>query len=280
MNIEDKIIQDADEAQRISRPKDKGTYEKDGLLYCEECNTPVQYRVTILGVDRIVHCACRCEAERLKKEREEREHREEMDRIERFRKLGFQDARLHEMTFANDDGSNPRLMTLARKYVDNWPRMIKEGRGLLFYGTVGTGKTYAAASIANELTSRGVPCMVTNFGSLINRISSMQYNRQDYIDGLQNFRLLVIDDLASERNTEYANEIVFNVIDARYRQGLPLIVTTNLSGAELKDAGEIRKERVYSRLLEMCFPFEVKGADRRRQKLKDEYAETKKLLGL
>ena len=90
----------------------------------------------------------------------------------------------------------------------------------------------------------------------------------------------MIDDLAAERDTEYMWEQVMNVVDSRYRAGLPLIVTTNLTAQELSSPSDVRKARVYSRLLEMCLPFHVEGADRRRVKAHDDVAELRGLLGL
>lgn len=158
--------------------------------------------------------------------------------------------------------------------------MRKAGKGLLFYGGVGTGKTFAAACIANALIDQGKPCLVTNFARLVGTIGGMYDGRQEYIDGLDRFELLVIDDLASERDTEYMGEIVHNVIDARYRSGKPLIVTTNLTLAELGNPTDVRRQRVYSRVLEMCFPVEVSGGDRRRERFSDNTEEMAKLLGL
>ena len=108
----------------------------------------------------------------------------------------------------------------------------------------------------------------------------MYEGKQNYIDNLNNFDLLVIDDLASERDTEYMGEIVQNIIDSRYRAGLPLIITTNLTSEELKKPLEIRKKRIYSRLFEMCYPIEVKGKDRRKQKLREEFGEIGEILGM
>ena len=76
------------------------------------------------------------------------------------------------------------------------------------------------------------------------------------------------------------DEIVQSIIDSRYRSGKPLIVTTNLTAQELKNPLDIRKQRVYSRLFEMCIPIEVKGKDRRKEKLKSSYDELAGLLGL
>ena len=73
----------------------------------------------------------------------------------------------------------------------------------------------------------------------------------------------MIDDFAVERNTEYVNEIVYNVIDSRYRSGKPLIITTNLSADDFKHPDNINKQRIYSRINEMCVPIPVTGKDRR-----------------
>ena len=108
----------------------------------------------------------------------------------------------------------------------------------------------------------------------------MHEGKQEYMDSLDKFDLIVIDDLASERDTEYMGEMVQSIIDARYRAGKPLIVTTNLTSAELKRPSDIRKERIYSRLFEMCIPVEVIGKDRRKEKLKRDYVEFGDVLGL
>lgn len=194
--------------------------------------------------------------------------------------MGFSDADMQGWTFANDDMANTRVSEIARRYAENFREMKDRGKGLLLYGTVGTGKTFAAACIANALIDQGVPALVTNFARLTNTIGGMYEGKQQYIDGLSRFDLLVIDDLASERDTEYMNEIVFQIIDSRYRSSLPLIVTTNLTAEEIKHPAEVKRQRIFSRLLEMCIPVEVKGADRRKEALKSDFNELKDLLGL
>ena len=121
---------------------------------------------------------------------------------------------------------------------------------------------------------------MTNFSRLVNTIQSMREGKQEYLDSLNDYDLLVIDDLSSERDTEFMNEIVMNVIDSRYRSGLPLIITTNITADELKNPSDIRKERIYSRLMQMCFPIEVSGKDRRKSILRQDFGEYKDLLGI
>lgn len=263
-----------------ANPAQADDYTVDGLLYCGNCKTKKQCRIEMFGQERIVPCLCKCGVEKREAEEEERKRRERMMEIRRMRDLGFADAEMQNWTFDRDDGKNEKISDVARKYVENFEEMKSRGQGLLLFGEVGTGKTFAAACIANALIDKGYPCLVTNFARLVNTLSGMFEGKQNYIDNLNNFDLLVIDDLASERDTEYMGEIVQNIIDSRYRAGLPLIITTNLTSEELKKPAEIRKKRIYSRLFEMCFPVEVKGKDRRKQKLRQEFSEIGNLLGL
>lgn len=255
-------------------------YGEDGLLYCGNCDTRKQTRVTILGRERTPYCLCKCEAEKREREETERQRIKLAERLKEMRRVGFPDDEMKNWTFDKDDGTNEHITGVARKYVENFDTMRESGKGLLLFGTVGTGKTFAAACIANALIDKGFPCLVTNFARLINTISGMHDGKQEYIDGLNRFALLVIDDLATEADTEYRNEIVFNIIDSRYRAGLPIIVTTNLTAQELKQSADIRKQRIYSRLFERCLPLEVKGRDRRRTKLKNNYDMFSDMLGL
>lgn len=275
-----RIIDDiaANAEKNIQRSEED--YIKDGLLYCHKCNTPKQVEIELFGQIRKPYCLCQCEIERREKEEIERKKRELEIRIKDLRRMGFPDSEMSSWRFESDDRTNEKLSSVARKYVDHFDEMKEKGKGLLFFGTVGTGKTFMAACIANALIDKGHPCLVTNFARLTNTISGMFEGKQEYIDGLDRFDLLVIDDLASERDTEYMNEIVMNIIDARYRSGKPLIITTNLTGTELKNPADVKKQRIYSRLFEICIPFEVKGADRRQTKLKNDYDELSDILGL
>ena len=269
-------------AQQSARqnPIEEDDYIVDGLAYCGKCHTRKQCRVELFGQERTVSCLCKCKAEKLKEEEEQQKQRERMLSIERMRQTGFPDADMQNWTFERDDGTNEKISEIAKNYVKNFEEMKKRGKGLLFFGKVVTGKTFVSACIANALIDKGYPCMVTNFARLVNTLSGMYEGKQEYIDGLNKFDLLVIDDLASERDTEYMGEIIQNIIDSRYRAGLPLIITTNLTSEELKKPAEIRKQRIYSRLFEMCYPVEVVGTDRRKKKLRNEFDEISSLLGV
>lgn len=260
---------------------EEGDYFENNLLYCGKCHTPKQCRFEAAwGGIMEPYFLCECGRKRKEEEEKARQAQELQAEVKRLRKLGFPDAEMVNWTFDNDDGSDAKISSIAHKYVDNFAEMKQRGKGLLLYGNVGSGKTYIAASIANELISRGRPCLVTNFARITNTLQGMFDGKQRYLDDLNRLDLLVIDDLSAERDTQFMNEMIFNVVDARYRSGKPLIVTSNLTSAELMRPSSIDKQRIYSRVLEMCFPVEVKGVDRRKKKLRDDSEDMARLLGL
>lgn len=262
---------------------EKGDYRnEDGLLMCGKCHTPKQCRFIAKwdGKEKTPYTPCDCERERHDAEEQARQAQDLRIEVNRLRKLGFPDAEMANWTFASDDGTNKTASDIAHRYVDNFAEMKKHGKGLLFYGPVGSGKTFLAASIANELINQGRPCMVTNFARITNTLQGMFEGKQRYLDDFNRLDLLVIDDLAAERDTSFMHEMIFNIIDARYRSGKPLILTTNLSKEEMMNQPNTDKQRIYSRIVEMCFPVEVKNMDRRKRKSREDSTDLRNLLGL
>lgn len=262
--------------------KSEGDYlDTDGLLMCGKCHTPKECVLSKSdGTTRTVRCACECSVAQNKREDEEKRKHDRMQYLDSMRRTGFPDAEMREWTFAKSDHTDQKNENIARRYVANFNAMRSQGTGLLLCGSVGTGKSFLAAAIANELISQGTPCLMTNFSRIISRISEKFGGDQKYLDNLNRFDLLIIDDLGAERDTEYMWEKVMDVIDSRYRAGLPLIVTTNLNPKDLYDPSDIRRQRVFSRLKEMCIFLEVNGADRRSKKMQDKLTAAKSLLGL
>lgn len=269
---------------RISRQysEHEGDYRNgNGLLMCGKCHSEKECILTKPdGTTKTVHCACKCSVAQHEKEAEEKRKRDRMQYLDSMRRTGFPDMEMREWTFAKSDHTDRRNENIARKYVANFDAMRKQGTGLLLCGQVGTGKSFLAACIANELINQGTPCLMTNFSRIISRVSEKFGGDQKYLDDLNRFDLLIIDDLGAERDTEFTWEKVMNVIDARYRAGLPLIITTNFEPKDFADRGDIRRQRVFSRLKEMCILLEVKGTDRRSKKMQDKLETAKSLLGL
>ena len=256
-------------------------YFVDGLLYCGKCRSPRQIRFEAVGRIHEPYIPCQCELEQERKAKEQQQALERSLKIAEIRRKCFIDRKLSEWTFANDNHEgDASVMDSVYQYALNFPEMLRAGKGLLLYGAQGVGKSYAAACAANYVIDKGYTCVMTNFSRIINIVSGMFQGKQEYIDELCRNDLLIIDDLSSERNTEYADEIVMNVIDTRCTFGLPLIVTTNLSSAQMKGEESDSKKRIYSRLYEMTIPLKYTGEDRRKSVMRDNYQKYKELLHL
>ena len=154
--------------------------------------------------------------------------------------------------------------------------MYKENQGLILYGSVGTGKSYAAAVIANELLEKKVPVVMTSFIKILKDVGTFDDNER--LELIKNAKLLIIDDLGAERGTDYAIEKVYDIIDSRYRSNKPVILTTNLSIEQMKSCDDIRYTRIYDRIFEMCYPVKVTGFSWRKKEAASRYGVAKKLL--
>lgn len=257
-------------------PVTDADYMQDGVLMCGKCHQPKQMPVKIFDVYRMMPIACDC-ARAKAAAIEEEEKRKEADKL---RRECFTNPELFGWTFAKDDGKDAKMSKAARMYVENFGKMLTEGKGLLFYGPTGRGKSFIAGCIANALMDKEKPCLMTNFSSIEksyrNRFDARESNNLDF----SRFKLLCIDDFGAERDTSYMQEIVFSVIDERYQAKLPMILTTNLSLEELKKPKNITEERIFKRVLERCFPIEATGPDRRILRIREDYDGMKEMLGL
>lgn len=270
----------AAKAEQALGGPEPGDYTENGLLYCGKCHTPKQTVVEIFDRVRTVRCLCACEEQAMKDEEERRRQEERRLKIASNRRAGFPESDMATWTFDRDDGKDARTIRAMKNYVEHFQQFKEQGKGLLLYGPCGTGKTYAAACVVNALLDRGHTCLMTNFSRIINTVSGMFEGKQEYLDSLNDFDLLVLDDLGAERDTGYMNEQVYNIIDARYRANLPMIITSNLTGEALKHPKNISEQRVFNRILERCHPIAVEGTDRRRKKIIDGFENMQNLLGL
>ena len=251
----------------------------DGLIYCSKCHTPRQKRLEVSGKTIEPRCMCACQTEDYDRREQERKHREFLDMVAKNRSIGLPDPGLRKHTFENDLGYNPKQIRMAKRYVQHWEEMQKNSTGLLLWGDVGTGKSFIAGCIANALLDKGVPVIMTNFARLLNKLTDMYAgDRNAYIDSFKRYPLMIIDDLGVERNSEFAREQVFSVIDSRYRSELPMIVTTNLTLEELQHPEDLSRSRIYDRVLERCLPIRVNDQNIRELNQAATFAQAKQLL--
>lgn len=237
-------------------------YIKSGILHCSTCHQPKQCIVNFLGNEKKFPCLCDCEI----KEQEEAEQRiKEMTRnaeIRNNRRWGIRDDKLREWTFEKDDNSDPQFMKLLKKYSEKKDLMKSENMGMFIYGEKGTGKSFGAACLANALIDQGERVLMSTFANLEREIFDSHEKNQTIAD-IMSYDFLIIDDFGTERDTEYQKEMLFTVIDERYKTNKPLILTSNISYQELAQNLSSRDGRVYDRIIEMCEPVFKKGKSKR-----------------
>ena len=233
---------------------DDYTDDDTGLLMCGQCHTKKQKKITFLGEERIVGCLCRCAAEKLEKEHEEYRVKEELLNIQKMKSAGLQDRTFYNYTFDRCDASQENAV-YAKRYVEHFSKMAQTGQGLLFWGNVGTGKTFLAGCIANALLEQKIPVLMTSFPKILNALGGLYSSeRNEYLASLNRYTLLVIDDMGIERESQYTVETIYTVIDERYKSGKPFIITTNIQLDALKSPQEVEHARIYDRIMERCMP--------------------------
>lgn len=251
---------------------------EDGLLHCGICGEPFQQRVEPNAIfrDGTAPRDCKCMREIHRKADEERERRKAEERIAELQRMGFSDPAYMRMTFENDKGYSPAARSAAEWYVDNFPELRKSGKGLMFMGSTGTGKTFFACCIANALIKKGVPVWVTTMRPLLRKLGDFN-TAEAVINQIKSFELLILDDFGTNQATARNLELLFDVVDTRIRTGKPLIITTNLAPDDFKDA-PIELQRIYSRIKQMCLnceksPVIMSGADRREEIVRQAHGE-------
>lgn len=277
--MNDNFIEElAKRAQRAAEPATEYLAE-DGLMRCTICGGKRETLITLPfpgGGKMKVKCWCRCptQYDLLKAE----EQLAEIDRNRGVCFRGFENQ--SKCVFDADDRTgDQRIVTACKRYAADFDDNLHRGMGLLLYGTVGTGKTFLAACIANALIDSGYRVRMTNFSAIADELWNAE-DKADYIEHLCKYDLLVLDDLGTERKTDYMDEMVYKVVNARYVAGKPMVVTTNLSTAELGQQQDMAKQRIYDRLIERCLPIQVSGKSRRRTGAADVWAEMRGKYGL
>ncbi len=259
--------------------EENGDYisEQDGLVYCGSCHTAKQQFSEVGGIARKIPKNCTCRQKEIDKERHRRQVLEHQRILSDLRGEAFEDKLLQNQTFEKEDGSLEHRK-IGENYVKKFEKMEEENIGLLLTGPVGTGKTYLASSIANALIEKEIPVKMTNFGIILNDMMNLEINKNKYIEKLNKNRLLIIDDFGMERDTPFATEHIFHIIDSRYRANKPIILTTNLSMAQLTAPSNLKEQRIYSRILEMAVPILFTGENRRLTKMKEKAKQLNSIL--
>jgi DNA replication protein DnaC len=155
---------------------------------------------------------------------------------------------------------------VVKRFVRDIDTNLDDGRGLWFYGTVGTGKTTLAMIVSRAALDAGRSVAIYSLPRLLAEIrATFESDREgsyvDFLDRLAAVDLLHVDDVGAERTSDWVLEQLYAIVNARYEEERSVIITTNLERDELVE--QIR-ERTVSRLEEMCTLVPLYGEDARR----------------
>ena len=187
-----------------------------------------------------------------------------------------------ETSFPGADPSLERALTTARRFVDEYP-VDTAGKGILFVGTMGTGKTHLAVGVLRRLVrEKGVRGLFCDYRELLKSIQN-SYNPQvattelELLKPIFSAEVLVLDDLGAQKPNEWVWDTVALILNTRYNDKQSTIITTNYpdqttASGNLTDAERAAREptlgdrigdRILSRLAEMCIPVKMSGKDLR-----------------
>lgn len=257
--------------------------KKDGFIYCSKCDKPKQSNSG--GFIHPIMCNCqRKEREAAETELQEIKHRQA---VSRCKKNCFEsNIKYADCTFSNcDEGVNSKIAEFCYNYCVNWQDMKKEKISLIFCGNVGRGKTHLAACICNKL--------IEDYETRVKFITENEFlerysiiaDRNEYLNELLSYSLLVIDELGvqtfkSNNNPTGYLPFLEDLINRRYNANKPIIITSNLPKTFfINSSKDNTVNMILSRLKEMAAePIMFNGEDIRAKKQKEKIERLKKSL--
>ena len=236
------------------------------------------------------HEFCGCEKSVQLREEKEKAHRKSeeaqelaVQRVERQKKVEklFSECKLGERfkrrTFETYEviEKNKKVFEKAQRYCEKFDELRINGVGLMFTGSFGTGKTHLAAAITNRLIHKGIPVIFGSLTSLLSKFKDsyqgeIKQSESAIIDLYSNVDLLIIDDLGKEKISDWVLGKLFEIINNRYENDRPVVITSNYSLDELKNRLSTEKNTdtagaIASRLCEMTQGLECNWEDYRQK---------------
>ncbi len=198
---------------------------------------------------------CRCRPLRLGRARA---RRLEAQLPKRYRGVGFDREPIAGMPSA--------VLHPVKEYTRDLAENLDKGKGIWFVGDVGTGKTTLAMLVSRLAIQAGRSVAIYSTPRLLTLVREAidaEGGVARLLDQLTSVDLLHLDDLGAERQTDWVLEQLYTLVNTRYEQELPLVITTNLLPDALSDQ---IGERTVSRIIEICGdPLPLFGHDRRRE---------------
>jgi len=160
---------------------------------------------------------------------------------------------------------NAQFESVPQDIRERFEKIRETRRGMYIHGPVGTGKTHIAYALKKHWDEQGRRAIFWNTTELLRSIKNdfdkKLYDRDREEERIMDSRgLLFLDDIGSEKITDFVAETFYLIINHRYQEKLPIIFTSNLPIADLADR---IGDRTASRIVEMCDVIELIGEDRR-----------------
>lgn len=235
------------------------------LETCQICGEPTLYSID--GYD--IYCDCECQ----------RKERVRL-KLAKYKKLSITDRESGNNTFENCEIVNEtdaKYLDKFQKYSQRFNKALSENIGILMCGLPGTGKTYYANCIANAVQEKGYTVLSFNLSGYLRKIKDDYGKQKDSVSeeeklllAVKEADLLIIDDLGSEKLSEWGMEKIYNLLDERYKVSKPLIITTNLSKTGLEEHLMINNSnKLLDRIMGVTKPFTFNWESRRKVKESD-----------
>lgn len=239
------------------------------IVNCEKCKEPINKKIVLLGRERIVLIACRCRREEFQARKIKDENEEKKSRLKKLMESSLMKGDALEKKFETWDFTkgSQKMYNISFKYAENFNMAKKNNLGLLIYGNCGNGKSHMSFCIANKLLDSGYSVVCTSIEALLNKIKKSfntwgSEGEIETLNSLSNADLLILDDLGTENITDWSLSKIYNIIDSRYRNKLPLIITTNL---KINDLENTYGKRTIDRINEMCTFYHNDGPSIRKE---------------
>jgi len=149
-----------------------------------------------------------------------------------------------------------RALDAARGFVEEY-KASRNALGLMFTGQVGSGKTFLAAAIANELTEADYQVLFIVVPDLLDELRASyksDTNELDLLDAARTIPVLILDDLGAHNYSDWVRNRIYSIINYRLNESLPTIITTNLSLDEME---ELLGVRTTSRIIQITRIFRL-----------------------
>lgn len=271
--MDEAMKQVAVEAEKAACIRPEDYKDRDGLWVCGICHTRKQTVIEVPGVipRTVVFCDCKHRQAEWKKFRWKGKQAEERDQLQAEGLSDMDTDAAKRMTLEDDDGSNPKARKVAETYIAGWDRNSAGGKyGMILWGQPGTGKTFYATAIGNALRKKGVTVARATAPAIVEASQGLYDTEKKRLFAMLNRNdLLILDDLGAERDTGFAREVIFNLIDTRIKLNRNLLVTTNLPIGYMSNPtdrtgnADMNYKRIFDRIFGSCAPVLIDGTSHR-----------------